>query len=123
MKIEQERIARTIVRITEDEAVQNFKECYQDVFMDSDKEDLPHLAKSYWDDCKNIVDRNYRKLFNDGMTMMLLGKDAFGTVDRFFLDKRRAERNNNVGSYKMELVVVIDCGDEMITVEEAAINY
>ena len=122
MKVEQQTIKRTTVRITEDELVQNFKECYQDVFMDSDKEDLPHLAKSYWEDCKNVVDRNYRKLFNDGMSMMLLGKDAFHTVDQFFLEKRRAERNNNL-SYQMELVVVIDCGDEMVTVEEAAINY
>lgn len=122
MKIEQERIHRTIVRITEDEVVQNFKECYQDVFADSDKEDLVQLARSFYDDCKQLVDRNFRKLFNDGMTMMLLGKDSFHAVDRFFLDKRKAERDNNL-SYKMELVVVIDCGDEMITVEEAAINY
>lgn len=122
MKVEQQTIKRTIVRITEDQLVQNFKECYQDVFMDSDKEDLPHLAKSYWDDCKNVVDRNYRKLFNDGMTMMLLGKESFDVVDRFFLDKRRAERDNNL-SYQMELVIVIDCGDEMVTVEEADVNY
>ena len=123
MKVEQEQIHRTVVRITEDELVQNFKECYQDVFMDSDKEDLPHLAKSYWDDCKNVVDRNYRKIFRDGMTMMLLGGgDAFDIVDRFFVEKRKAVEQNNL-SYKMEIMVVIDCGDEMITIEEENLNY
>lgn len=122
MKIENQTIKRIVVRITEDEAIANFKDCYQDVFADSDKEDLVHLAKSFYDDCKQLVDRNYRKLFNDGMTMMLLGKDAFHNVDQFFLDKRRAERNNNL-SYQMELVIVIDCGDEMVTVEEADVNY
>ena len=122
MKVEQEQIHRTIVRVTEDELVQNFKECYQDIFADADKEDLVQLSKSFYDDCKSLVDRNFRKLFNDGMTMMLLGKDSFHAVDRFFLDKRKAERQNNL-SYKMEIMVVIDCGDEMIIVQEEDLNY
>lgn len=122
MKVEQQTIKRTVVRITEDELVQNFKECYQDVFMDADREDLPHMAKSYWEDCKNVVDRNYRKLFNDGMTMMLLGANAFDTVDKFFLEKRRIKSDPN-HPFQLELVIVIDCGDEMVTVEEANINY
>ena len=122
MKVEQEQIHRTIVRVTEDELVKNFKECYVDIFADADKEDLVQLSKSFYDDCKSLVDRNFRKLCNDGMTMMLLGKNSFPDVDRFFIEKRRAARQNSL-SYKMEIMVVVDCGDEMIIIQEENLNY
>lgn len=126
MTIDLQRINRTVVRISEDEAVQNFKESYQDVIMDSDQEEIAEMAKNFYDDCKNIKDRNYRKLFRDGMTMMLLGPEAFKAVDDYFLTKRKFDRQaaeESSYTYKMELVVVIDCGDEMITIEEQDVSY
>lgn len=122
MKIDLQRINRTVINIDEEELIQNFKESYQDVLMEADREDMPNLSKSYWEDCKNVYDRNYRKLFNDGMTMMLLGHGAFKAVDDYFQAKRKAERDNNL-SYQMEIVVNINCDNETITIEEHNLQY
>lgn len=123
MKIDLQRINRTVVNIDEEELIENFKASWQEVLMECDREDMPNLSKSYWEDCKNVYDRNYRKLFNDGMTMMLLGPDAFKAVDGYFQTKRVAQPQFAAEPFQMEIVVNINCENETITIEEHNLQY
>lgn len=123
MKIDLQRINRTVINIDEEELIENFKASWQEVLMECDREDLDSLGKSYWEDCKSVVDRNYRKLFNDGMTMMLLGPDAFKAVDGYFQTKRSAQPQFAAEPFQMEIVVHINCENETITIEEHNLQY
>lgn len=119
-KVEHLRINRTVITLKEDEVIKNFKECYQGILMEADREDMEQLSKSYWEDCMLVSKQKYDTLFRNGMSMMLLG-DQFGqTVDRYFIDKKKP-KHYDTGD--MELFVVIDCGDHCITIKEEDVQY
>ena len=119
-KVEHRRINRTVVSITEDELLKNLKSTYADIILDTDREDLASVVNGFLNDCREVEQQRYVKLFRDGMTMMLLGDTLGTTVDKFFIEKKKP-KHYDTGD--MEILVVIDCGDHMQTIYEQDLQY
>jgi len=121
MKIEQNIINRTIVNVTEDEVIQNFKVSYMDAIADADREDLAGLTRSFAKDSELIDQQNYIQLFRDGSTMMILPPEAFQVIEDFFTTKKK---HGACTAGTNELVVQIHCaGSMVITILERDIDY
>ena len=101
----------------------DLEECIIDSFQDiindykrEEVEDLINQVKYFHEVLKAIRDKNWRKIFNDGLTMMCLDGDSMEYVENFFVNKR------NRAGMELEIVVLYPDG-ELVTVPERDIQF
>jgi|688.fasta_scaffold935713_2 hypothetical protein len=113
-------INKHIIEISAEEAKNRIVESFLDIIKDYASEDIDDLKvqTSILDECVNdIRDNNWRKLFNEGYTMMILDREVFDFVEDFFIKKNKYQY-----SAELEIVIKTENGDAFI-VPEKYIQY
>jgi len=99
--------------------VENFLDIINDFAVES-IEDLDIQVTAFKNCIREIRDNNWRKIFNDGFTMMLLDKEAMDFVEDFFEKKHKYKFEKEYT--ELEILVKDEQGNSWI-IEECNVNY
>lgn len=83
-------VIKNILEVKAEDLKNNLVESFLDIIADykyESVEDLEVQVSFFRDALKDIQEGNWRKLFNDGPTMLMLGSETFEYVEQFFAEK------------------------------------
>jgi hypothetical protein len=118
-------ITKYSIEISAEEAKNRIVDNFLDILKDYAAEDIEDLKTqtSLFDECiEDVKNNNWKKLFQEGFTMMILDQEAMDFVEDFFIRKNKYHLHEGIHPSELEIVVKTQNGESFI-VPEKFIQY